>query len=751
MTNESIGITIGVALKGIAELSKLKGSFVDIKQTIKDTTGSINGFKNQLASIRLSEHKRLKLGIDKENLKTEFLSATSLIARGTAIGMPVKLAIDFESAMADVKKVVNFSSDGELKEFENKIKALSREIPLSLKELASITAAGGQMGIPKEQLMDFTKIASKMSVAFDMSADMAGESMGKLMNIFNMDLKAIETLGDKINYLSDNSASKANQIVEVLKRIGGTAKTIKMSENAVTALASSFISLGKTPELAATSADTLMKRLGNAKSIAGKSEGFRNALNTLGFDENQLASMMNKDADKTILMVLERIKGLDEHKRLPVLTELFGDGFSGDIALLVNGLDTYKKALKDVASEEAKGAMGKEAANRAKTTANALQLLRNSFEEIAVNFGSVFLPAISGIARGIASFVTKITDLSNKIPGLNSILGFSVLGFLALKPAILGAKLATNYFKDTKELLNIALQKAIIKTKIYIGILRQTTIHHKIGAFFTNAYKFALNSLKFVIGGVGKAFRLLVIGIKAVSVAMMNNPLGLILGGIAIAAGLVIANWDKVKAWFTSFVEWIKPYFAPIGQFLSDAFNSFFTWISSAFSWLNSVVISVGEFFKSIFGGVVDFLSSAFGSFFDWIGNKFAWVGDITSKIGSVFSGVKSFLGFGNDENDNTSNKLGISKDEFTSLSNTLTIKPSTAQVGEYPLITSAYALGNMQTITNNHSASQNLQAVNISFGNINASNFDKADFERYIKSYFRKEEQNARNRDVRD
>ncbi|MGJ9197209.1 hypothetical protein ACI2E8_09140, partial [Campylobacter coli] len=62
----------------------------------------------------------------------------------------------------------------------------------------------------------------------------------------------------------------------------------------------------------------------------------------------------------------------------------------------------------------------------------------------------------------------------------------------------------------------------------------------------TTIYTTSLKALSFVLGGLNKVFK-----------AVVSNPIGLILGGIAIVAGLIIANWDKVKSWFMSFIEWL--------------------------------------------------------------------------------------------------------------------------------------------------------------------------------------------------
>jgi len=155
------------------------------------------GFHTQMAKLKadLQKATRAKIRLDMDeakqklaNLKTEIVASVASVA---AIAAPIKSAIDFESAMADVKKVVDFKDDKEIKGFSNEILKMSRDIPLSVNEIASITASGGQLGIAKENLMDFTQTAAKMGVAFDMSAKEAGDNMATLMNIFNMSVDGV--------------------------------------------------------------------------------------------------------------------------------------------------------------------------------------------------------------------------------------------------------------------------------------------------------------------------------------------------------------------------------------------------------------------------------------------------------------------------------------------------------------------------------------------------------------------------------
>nr|WP_320109888.1 phage tail tape measure protein [Wolbachia endosymbiont (group B) of Ischnura elegans] len=152
---------------------------------------------------------------------------TAALALGFAT--PIKVAIDFESAMADVKKVVQFAEDEAAHnqgaaEFGQTLKELSRTIPLSAAELAKIAASGGQLGVKKDDLIKFTTTVAKMSTAFDMSAEQAGDSIAKLANIYGIDVDRMEWVGDIINHLSDKTAAKAKDMVQALAIVGGTAK-----------------------------------------------------------------------------------------------------------------------------------------------------------------------------------------------------------------------------------------------------------------------------------------------------------------------------------------------------------------------------------------------------------------------------------------------------------------------------------------------------------------------------------------------
>ncbi len=194
-----IGASVGSAIAGIKKLQNEIGIFRNSTLTAGQKMGALG-----------------------KNAVTAFSTATSL---ATGLGASVlglaQPAIKFESAMADVKKVVDFKTPEGFKNLSKDILNLTRTLPMSAEELASITASGGQLGIAEADLKDFTTTIAKMSVAFDMSAADSGDAMAKLANVYKIPIKEIGKLGDAINELSNSSPAKASDIVSTLGRIGG--------------------------------------------------------------------------------------------------------------------------------------------------------------------------------------------------------------------------------------------------------------------------------------------------------------------------------------------------------------------------------------------------------------------------------------------------------------------------------------------------------------------------------------------------
>lgn len=366
-------------------------------------------------------------------------------------------AIDFETSLADVGKVADFANAEALEQFGKELQKLSSEIPLTVTELAAMAEAGGQMGIAKDQLTGFVEVAAKMATAFKMTGDESGQAIGTLMTVFNLSIPQVEKLGDAINVLGNTTNAKEKEIIDVLTRIGGIGQQFGLSAKELSALAASFLSLGKSPEVAGTAINALLSKLSTANV---QSKDFKEALGALGISANQLADDISTNPTQALDAFLTKLSSLPKQIQGDTIGRLFGAEFADDVAALVQSLETYRKNLAGVADENSTaGAMQDEFAKRLKTTQAELDLMKNALNEIAVNLGSTILPAVRALAQGVAEVSKAIATLVDN----PFVAGSLIAGMVAL-----AAK------TQTAKLIIEALLGALSKTGVGVGVL--TTI-----------------------------------------------------------------------------------------------------------------------------------------------------------------------------------------------------------------------------------------------------------------------------------
>ncbi|MBL4797647.1 MAG: phage tail tape measure protein [Oleispira sp.] len=392
-----------------------------------------------------------------ESLENAKGSIAGLIATSAGLAVMTGEAIEFEAAMADVKKVLG-GTDSQMQALGTQIKELSTELPISADGLAQIAAAGGQLGVPIEKLGEFIDLSAKMSVAFDISAEQAGQAVAKLSNIFNIPIDDIEKLGDAINVLGNTTAAKEADIVNVLTRIGGSASQFKLTAEQSAALAATFISMGATAEIAGTGINALLSKLQTA-NVQGPQ--FKQALAEMGLSAHQLGNDIRENPQEALNRFLRTLNEIEEQSRAEILFRLFGAEYQDDIARLLNGLDKYDASLALIADTgKTTNAMQKEFAARIETTEAQIQLLKNGLEYVAINLGSIFLPAVREMAEGLgdaSAALARFIETYPSIAGITTILGTAAVSVGALRIAMLSMRyVGVKAFGDISQHVKIA-------------------------------------------------------------------------------------------------------------------------------------------------------------------------------------------------------------------------------------------------------------------------------------------------------
>ncbi|MGH1601718.1 phage tail tape measure protein [Campylobacter majalis] len=642
-------------------------------KTLKVNPFQGSKFHADLARLKENLQKatiaKVKLNMDEakakiSNLKGEIIAAVGSVA---AIATPIKLAMDFESSMADVKKVIDFETPQELKAFSSEIINMSKSIPMTAEGLSQIAASGAQMGIAKDEVLKFTDMAAKVAVAFDTTAEAAGTNIGKIKNILNISIDETGRLMDAINHLSDNNAAKASEMVEVMKRIAGIGKQVGITKEQTAALSATFISLGKAPETAASAAEALLKKLNGVLALSGNK---KEAFESLGFSIKKFAKKMKTDAQGAIFEFLHALEKIDPQKRGVILSQFMGLNYDSDIATLVSGIDIYKKAVADVSDPQnyANSAL-KEFQNRSNTAASKLQQLKNSISALSISIGDIFLPYLHIAFEKLAAFVNKIETFTQNNQSLVKAIALSISGLVALKTAFLVSKIASaaatfslNGYRQILMLLPFDCLKIQGVNSACAVSFKRLTQRIKNNLLYLRLYIATSSGASGILkdfGGIalmagkkiaGFGLQLVKLPFTALrlAIAALFSPIGLMASAFITAGVLIYKFWHPIKAFFIGFADGFKSAFDPIFSVVSSAFTPLkplFNWFKNIFSAIFSQVQLTSDEFESAKNAGEAFGKAVAGAI-NLILTPLKWVIDGLSSVKDLASQAMSNFDF---------------------------------------------------------------------------------------------------------
>ena len=686
---DSIHQSTGV---GRTELARLQRQYDGLGRSISRLN------RNRLRQSTI-EAQLTNLRNGREQMKTEVMGAVA--AAGIPL-VPVKMAMDFESSMADVRKVVDFDTPQQFKEMQQDILQLTHRIPMAGKELAAIAASGGQLGVARQDLAAFTETVAKMSVAFDMSAEEAGDSMAKLANVYQIPIAQIDRLGDAINHLSNSSPAKASDIVNTLGHIGGVAKQFGLTEQQAASLSNAFISLGKRPEVAGTAINGMLVRLMTADKQGSR---FQNTLKSMGMSAAQLKREIAENGEQALVNFIKRINVLPKEQQMSALVDLFGREYADDIAVLAGSVDTYERSIRQL-QETGKngqanylGSMDKEFQSRMSTTAAQWQTFKNQLMHLGITIGSVVLPKINELLAEVKPLIDNLIRYSQAHPELIQNIYKVVALLVGFKAGSLLARfglnlLGTAFWGTAGHLFSfigglMRLKSAMMLFRMGRGVMALRTLGFSarqaratmrlLGGSFCLVRAVGGTAFR-LLGSIGSAaFRLIInlgtglirflpmVGqaFMALGRFLLTTPIGIALGLMAVAAYMLYTRWNDIVGGAKLLWTDLSNFFSSLWQQIVGFFNSGIGNISATIiNWsplglfyqaFSAVMIWFGidlpakftEFGNNIIQGLWNGLIAKFEAVKGWFAEKAAWFKNAFAQSNQIRSPSRVFRRFG--------------------------------------------------------------------------------------------------------
>jgi TP901 family phage tail tape measure protein len=323
--------------------------------------------------------KGIKKMLDSRLFRTAAVAAAGFSA---AIALSTKAAIDFESSMAEVRKVVDgLESPEAFREISNEILELSSRMPIAAEGFAEIYAAAGQAGIARDDLEAFAEQVGQVSVAFDMTAADAGESMAKIMTALSLTTDEMGLLADAMNHISNNSAASAADLVDFQKRAGAVGKSAGLTAEQTAAIGGAMIAAGSDSNVAATSFRKVINALAAGPSATDRQV---DALYRLGFamddavaNEQEYTDAVKQESENRIAVARNETNELAKE-----LNRRFRDQLTTIRDNLDDESEAYEEKLQDRADAQIEALQRQQRAETDAARARAEELGKSSTQEV---------------------------------------------------------------------------------------------------------------------------------------------------------------------------------------------------------------------------------------------------------------------------------------------------------------------------------------------------------------------------------
>ena len=405
--------TISGVSQQLEELERTQSNTNGVKG-VRESTSAYQGLASQLKNTGKGI-KEVGESIDTITKPIQYAS-TALAAGGVA---SAKFAIDFEDSFAGVKKTVDATPE-QLAKIKQGIIDLSTTgidgrgaIPQTTTELNELAAAGGQLGISQENIIDFTEVMAQMGSATNLVGEEGAATLARFMNVMGTSQGEIRNIGSAIVDLGNHSATTESEIAEMALRMGKYGSSVRMSAADVLGYSAALSSLGIEAQMGGSAIGRTWLSIETA--VASGGEGLTKFAKYSGKSAEEFKEQWNTDSSGAFNGLL---KGLQSAENLTVALDDLGINNTQDIQAmmaLVNGYDLVTESVnRSNTAYQENTALQEEFNAKNETTASKLANTKNNIIEAARSIGETMLPSIQDASTTVADFAKGLSQMSDE-------------------------------------------------------------------------------------------------------------------------------------------------------------------------------------------------------------------------------------------------------------------------------------------------------------------------------------------------
>lgn len=689
--------------KQIAEIETTESKILSLSRQLENLNSKIKAVDNGADAFRKIGKSAEEAGKNIENAGRKLAPLSA--ATGVGLTLAAKSAIDFESAMAGVRKTVD-GTEEQMKGLESGIRQLATEIPASTTEIAAVAEAAGQLGIQTDNILGFTRVMLDLGESTNLSAEEASTALARFANITGMSQTDFDRLGSTIVALGNNFATTEREITEMSLRLAGAGSQVGLSENEILGLSTALSSVGIEAEAGGSAFSKVLVKMQLATETSG--QALTDFASVAGMTAEEFKTKFEDDAAGALLAFIDGLSKTEETgvSAIKVLDDMGITETRMRDALLrsANASDLFSEALTVGSSAWSENtALTKEAEQRYNTLASKIDILKNVFVDLAIEIGQVLAPVLNVIIEKakevlmgfrnmsesqkkmiviVAALTTALAPMlmaigklvqfgglvMTKIAGMSQALSVSVGAITGVGAAIAALVAIFVYLYATSEEFRNKVNDMVsaiadslqpvfeslvnfIKTSIIPIFLSLMPIFEMLFSKLIDVITKVVIPIFNQLWAFIQEFIMPIFANMALYIQDVVVPVIMFFVEILTSVIDVLIN---LYAWFA---EYILPIILQVAGFLATVFNVVFTtligilktvvtFLQKLFEWIGKV----WEDFKKT-KPIQDLISffEKLGDIIDTVKNAIAsvvdWLGSLTSGVSDFFSSVGNFVG----------------------------------------------------------------------------------------------------------
>ncbi|KAA6209026.1 phage tail tape measure protein [Avibacterium paragallinarum] len=698
-----------------ADYDKLTNKITAVKRKQQEYTKAIEqSFKIQSKltnSIHLQEKNHAFRERQKSTFSSNLMAGTAMAATGFGV---MKTFMEQEDAATDLK-IAMMKMDGSVGAFNeiSKIaKELGRDLPGTTKDFYRLAQALKKQGISDSVLKGGAlKTSAELNVLLEMDQQAGGEFLAKFMESHRLSESELPQAADYLQRAMYAGGLSKEQMYESMKYYAPKLNSMKLTgaENtekilAIEAMAgqqglegSTFGTglnmmlsrMNKGPEMLRMATKGMKAEARDIMEASGVEFNFWDKNGAFKGVDGMLAEMQKfeqirtKFGDKGVGLVAEELFGIEGGRLADILAQKGA-----------KGLDEMLIKMREQASLQDRIKL------KTSTLSAALESLGGVWDAAVGSLGAVFGQDIKNWANSLQEAIEKYTPLIAQNKELIKTVVGGVAGFIGFKLALSGLGIIASSVLSPV----LSLIVGIRKFKTLVAMLRLKQVTGELTAFGKGA-KYTARLLKSMKSGAIRTFTASWRGLKTISSgvvwgmrwllsgfsslgkllgggllrgvnvigkaflwlgrAMLMNPIGLIITGIALGAFLIYQYWEPISAWFSEKWTVVSGIFSNawngISQYCSQTWESIKTFFSSGIGNITASILSWSPLalFQQVFSTVLSWFGIDIPNQFTNFGKNM--IDGLVNGIRNAWEGAKEIVSeLGNGIKGWFAEKLGI-------------------------------------------------------------------------------------------